>query len=169
MADTAAETQFLELVQSHFEVTGTVQRKQRIWINIPKENLISLCSWLHEQGFTHLSAISVTDWIKNNTFELTYHLWSYQQHLLVTVKTMIPRDQPVIETVSSLWNENAQIHERELHELFGVQFQGNSDLAPLFVEEWDGPPAFRKDFNWREYVQKHDYDKEVEREKRYYD
>ena len=33
-----------------------------------------------------------------------------------------------------------------------IVFDGNKNLTPLFLEDWDGPPPFRKDFNWREYV-----------------
>jgi len=56
-----------------------------------------------------------------------------------------------------------------MHELFGVEFEGNQDLAPLFLEDWDGPPPFRKDFDWRDYVREREYDKENERERAYWD
>ena len=117
----------------------------------------------------HLSAISVTDWVEKGKYELTYHLWSYEDKMLVTVKTKIDRDRPVIDSVAPIWKENAQIHERELHELFGVDFKGNSDLSPLFLEDWSGPPPFKKDFDWREYVRKEFYDRENERERVYYE
>ena len=71
--------------------------------------------------------------------------------------------------MTPVWYENAQIHEREIHELFGVKFEGNQDLSPLFLENWEGPDPFRKDFNWREYVRDKFYDKKNEREKVYYD
>jgi len=44
------------------------------------------------------------------------------------------------------------MHEHEAWELFKIIFKGNPMLKPLFLEEWNGPPPFRKDFNWREYV-----------------
>ena len=163
------ETAFLEEIQSRFQVTGRIQRRQRIWVSVDKDNLNKINQWLKKQGFDHLSAISVTDLLDQGIYEVTYHVWSYIKKILVTVKTRIDRKKPVIVSAVSIWKENAQIHERELHELFGVNFQGNPDLSPLFLEDWQGPPPFIKDFNWREYVQKKCYDKKNEREKVYYE
>jgi len=166
---TERETEILKSLGSKFDVKGKIQRGHRIWIAVDKDKLIKLCDWLKRQGFEHLSAISVTDWVKERRFEVTYHLWSYKDKILLTLKTNVDRINPVINSVSSIWGESAQIHERELHELFGVKFEGNKDLSPLFLEDWEGPPPFRKDFDWREYVREEFYDKENDREKVYYD
>ena len=130
---------------------------------------MDLCSYSREIGFEHLSSISVTDWLDDGKYEITYHLWSYTDKILITLKTKIDRKNPSIASVDSIWGGSAQIHERELHEFFGVIFEGNDDLSPLFLEDWDGLPPFRKDFNWREYVKDEYYDKQNEREKSYWD
>lgn len=166
---TEIEADILERINAKFKVEGKIQRKRRIWISLNKKDLINLCSWVKEQGFVHLSAISVTDWLKERKYELTYHLWSYEDKVLLTLKTNIDRENPVIESVAPIWRESAQIHERELHELFGVKFDNNPDLTPLFLEGWQGPAPFRKDFDWRNYVREKYYDKENERESIYYD
>ena len=163
------EEEILNKLMEKFEIKGEIKRKRRIWINIDKDKLIDICKFIKEIGFEHLSAISVTDWIEHGKYEITYHLWSYKYKLLITLKTKIDRENPVIKSVSQIWDRNAQIHERELHELFGVKFEGNDDLTPLFLEDWEGPPPFKKDFDWREYVRKEFYNKENERERAYYD
>lgn len=163
------EGEILEKINSNFDITGKIRKEHRIWISIKKDELKKICSWLKKQGFEHLSAISATDWMEEGRFELTYHLWSYENKILITLKTKIDREEPNIKSISSIWKENAQIHERELHELFGIKFEDNGDLSSLFLEEWDGPPPFKKDFNWREYVKKEYYNKENEREKAYYE
>lgn len=163
------EEELLEKIGSQFDVEGRIQKKRRVWISVEREKLLNLCTCLKDIGFEHLSAISATDWLEKGTFEVTYHLWSYEENVLVTVKTEIDRDDPCIESMVPIWHENAQIHERELHELFGIKFEGNSDLEPLFLEDWEGPPPFLKDFNWREHVQKEFYDEGDERESAYFD
>jgi len=163
------ETELLDEMESKLEVDGRIQRERRIWISTDKNKLTKTLNWLKDRGFVHLSAISVTDWLEEGKYELTYHLWSYDDKILVTVKTKIDRKNPAINSVTPIWDENAQIHERELHELFGVKFKGNPDLSPLFLEDWDELPPFRKDFDWREYVREKFYDKKNEREKVYYD
>ncbi|MCD6380819.1 MAG: NADH-quinone oxidoreductase subunit C, partial [Candidatus Odinarchaeota archaeon] len=47
---------------------------------------------------------------------------------------------------------NAEMHEREVWELFGIYFKGNHMLKPLFMEDWSGPPPLRKDFDLHGYV-----------------
>jgi len=163
------ETKLLDEINTKFKTDGRLQRERRIWVSINSNKLIEMCKWLKEKGFMHLSAISVTDWLEKKEYELTYHLWSYDDKILVTVKTRINRDKPLIESVTPIWGESAQVHERELHELFGVKFEGNSDLSPLFLENWVRVPPFRKDFDWRNYVKEEYYSKENERERVYYD
>jgi NADH-quinone oxidoreductase subunit C len=163
------EGKVIEDISAKFKIAGKAQRERRVWVTIDKDNLIALCNFVKELGFEHLSAISVTDWPEEGTFELTYHLWSYSKKILLTVKTKLDRANPIVDSVISIWRENAQIHERELHELFGVEFEGNEDLTPLFLEDWDGPPPFKKDFDWKEYVRQQFYDQANERERAYYD
>ncbi len=163
------EIKLLDEINTKFKTDGKIQREHRVWVLINVNKLIEICKWLKEKGFAHLSSISVTDWLEQGEYELTYHLWSYDNKMLVTVKTRVNRNKPIVESVSTIWGESAQIHERELHELFGVKFKGNKDLLPLFLENWQGEAPFRKDFDWREYVRKEFYDKTNEREKVYYD
>jgi NADH-quinone oxidoreductase subunit C len=77
---------------------------------------------------------------------------SYQETGDVYLKIKIPRDNPEVETVIGVF-ENAEPYEREIHELFGINFRGHPRLIPLFLErEYDVPP-FRKDFDTRKYVE----------------
>jgi len=145
------------------------QRERRIWVSVPEEKVFDVLKNLKEAGFDHLSAISVTDWIDEEKFEVTYHLWSYKYKILLTVKTKIDRENAKIKSVYPIYDRSAWIHEREMHELFGVEFIGNPDLSPLFLEDWKEKPPFRKDFDWREYVRSKYYDKENEREKAYWE
>ena len=163
------ETDFIDEIKKKFQTDVKIQNQKRIWISTDSKNLIDICKYINDHGFIHLSAISVTDWLEKNEYELTYHLWSYDDKILITIKTRINRKKPFIKSVTDIWYENAKIHERELHELFGVKFEGNNDLTPLFLENWKGPDPFRKDFNWRDYVRDKFYDKTNEREKVYYD
>jgi len=165
----AREEEILEKISSEFKIKGEVRRKGRVWLDAPTEGLVNFCKWLKEQGFQHLSAISAVDWLDEGVCELAYHLWSYQDKMLITVKVKVDRQNAVIDSVSGVWDKSAQAHEREIHELFGIKFEGNDNLTPLFLEDWEGPPPFRKDFDWREYVGEKYYDKEDERERVYYD
>jgi len=163
------ESGLVDEIKSNFNISGRAQREQRIFISIRTQDLIEISKWIKKHGYIHLSAISVTDWLEEGLYEIAYHAWSYKDKILITIKTQINRNNPKIKSVSTIWHENAQIHERENHELFGIEFEGNNDLEPLFLEDWSGPPPFKKDFDWRVYVRSEFYTKENERELAYYD
>lgn len=163
------EIELLEGIQANFTVEGRVQRTRRVWASVSSRNLMELCKFIKGEGFEHLSTISVTDWVAEGEYELTYHVWSYRDKILLTLKTRISRDNAAITSTVPVWGGSAQIHERELHELFGVEFKGNPDLTPLFLEDWDKPPPFRKDFDWRRYVLGEYYDRKNEREAGYWE
>ena len=165
-----SEQEIVDEIIKNFKVDASIQKERRILMKTTPDKLIDLCRFIKEDiGFNHLSSLSVTDWLKKGVFELTYHIWSYEDKILITIKTEVNRDKPEIESVYPIWDRSAQIHEREMHELFGIEYKGNPDLTPLFLEDWQDKPPFRKDFDWREYVRNNYYDKENERELAYFE
>jgi NADH-quinone oxidoreductase subunit C len=101
---------------------------------------------LKEMGFDHFVALTCIDWPDENRMELIYHLWSYGSKGLVMVKTSIDRKEPSIGTAVLIFRP-AITYEREIYEMFGVDFPGNPRLTQFILEDWDGPPPMRKDFN----------------------
>jgi NADH-quinone oxidoreductase subunit C len=64
-------------------------------------------------------------------------------HLLV--RTRLPRDDPRIASATGVYR-GAAWHERETHEMFGIEFEGNPNLAPLLLPDgFEGHPL-RKEF-----------------------
>jgi len=152
-----------EQLESTFKaVMVTIPEEARIVVNVKKDQILAVLRFLKDRGFDHLALISCVDWIEDNEFELVYILAPYMQsneeytdrekvHLIVKIR--IPREKPQFETITNLF-QNAEPYEREIHELFGVVFEGHKRLTPLFLDRWKQMPPFRKDFNTREYVKK---------------
>ena len=128
-----------------------VPKKGRIVATIPRDGLSSALLLLKSEGFVHLSMISCVDWIEEGELELVYHLWSYQEKIHAMVKARIGRDQPYFVSITPIF-PNAQTYERELHEMFGIHFHGNSRLIPLLLDHWQTTPPMRKDFELRQYA-----------------
>ncbi len=154
-------------IKSKFGAEILKKEKNQIWMKINNKDLINICNFLKENGFDFFSCLSAIDILENNIIELVYHLWSQEKKTILNIKTEISREKPEINSISKIYTAS-QIHEREIHELFGVNFLGNSDLSELFLEDWSGPAPFLKDFDWREYVREKFYNKENENEKGYY-
>jgi NADH-quinone oxidoreductase subunit C len=125
------------------------------------EQVHAVLRFLKDKGFDHLALVSCVDWIEEKEFELVYILTGYmhsdkedtgQERLHLIVKTRLPRQRPQFETVTSIFY-NAEPYEREIHELFGIKFEGHQRLIPLFLEREYEIPPFRKDFDTRKYVE----------------
>ena len=135
-------------------ITDMAFERNTITFNAGLKNFHEILQSLKTKNdFNHLSDVACIDYMDENRFEAIYHLRSHSLNLRCNVKVSIPRDSPKIQSVSDIW-PGSQMHERENHELFGIVFQGNPDLSPLFLEDWEEIPPFRKDFDTREYVKK---------------
>jgi NADH-quinone oxidoreductase subunit C len=105
-------------------------------------------------SYVHLSAITCVDWIDEGEFELVYHVWSYELQSLVSVHTRIPREPGRYISVYDIYMP-AAFFERDIHEMFGVWFEGSPDMSKFILTEWDGPPPMRKDFDSEAWVNDH--------------
>lgn len=138
------------------EVDGaSCERKssRRTRVDATPENLVTILGLLQGQaGYIHLSAITCVDWIENEQFELIYHLWSQEDRNLVSAHIRIPREPGIYVSVYDLY-EPALFFERDIHEMYGVRFEGCPDLEKFILTEWNGPPPMRKDFDAEGWVQ----------------
>ena len=119
------------------------------WLNIniePKDWTGFANSLKHhpELTFDYLFCETCVDWKTHLT--MVYHLESTQHRHTIVVKSKLDRNEPEIETVANIW-KTAEFHEREIYELFGVNFLNHPDLRLLILPEgWEGRNPLRKDF-----------------------
>jgi NADH-quinone oxidoreductase subunit C len=118
---------------------------------------------LKRKGFSHLSLITGVDRIKDGVFEVFYTLFRWETGETLLVKSSVSRDKPVITSVMHLW-PTARFYERDVHEFFGIVFDGNPDLKPLILENWKEMPPMRKDFDPQKYSNEHFPDRSYETE-----
>ena len=143
-----------EKLESTFkDIQIIVPEDARLSITTKKEQVLTILRFLKDKRFNFLTLISCVDWIEEKEFELIYIITSYREGLQIILKTRISRVNPEFETVIPIF-KSAEFYERELHELFGINFEGNQRLIPLFLEREYRIPPFRKDFDTREYVKK---------------
>jgi NADH-quinone oxidoreductase subunit C len=150
-------------IESSFDhVDVTVADSDRMTVRISKEGVIAMLSFLKNAGYDHLALISCVDFIDAGEFELVYVVSAYmekdteyhaKERRNILVKTRIPRNKARFMTIIDIF-ENAEPYERELHELFGIHFEGHPRLKPLFLEISYQKPPFRKDFDTRQFVKK---------------
>jgi NADH:ubiquinone oxidoreductase subunit C len=92
----------------------------------------------------YLFCLTCVDWKTHLT--MVYHFTSTDHRQPVVVKIKLDRDKPEIETVAHIW-KTAEFHEREVYEMFGVNFLNHPDLRLLILPDgWEGKNPMRKDF-----------------------
>ena len=114
----------------------------------PAGNLESLMRKLRDDkrfSFDLLMDHTAVDWIEKSSFELLYTLYSTHTGQKLLVSVTIPRNKPVVPTLSRIW-PIAEWQEREVYDLFGVEYDEHPDLRRVFLEDdWIGYPL-RKDY-----------------------
>ena len=116
-------------------------------INIEPVNWPSLAQQLRTDtslNFDFLFCLTCIDWKTHLT--MVYHLTSTTFRHNIIIKSKLDRSNPEIETVSTIWR-TAEFHEREVYEMFGVNFIHHPDLRLLILPDgWEGKNPMRKDF-----------------------
>jgi len=119
-----------------------VQRDRRFFVNIEKKDLKRVIRRLiRMKNYTHLSTITALD--TGSNIEVIYHVAFTDA--LVSVRVQTSKDDPVLLSIVDLI-PGAALYEREIHDLFGVEFEGNPDLSPLLLpDNWpEGVYPLRK-------------------------
>ena len=115
-----------------------------VTLDVPRED------WLAALAFGRDAGCDFFDWLtavdeQDGGFAVILHLYSIEGRHHLLVRTLLPRDNPVLPTATGLFR-GAGWPERETHEMFGVIFDGHPRLAPLLLPDgFEGHPL-RKEF-----------------------
>ncbi|HKK48212.1 MAG TPA: NADH-quinone oxidoreductase subunit C [Alkalispirochaeta sp.] len=107
-------------------------------------------------GYRHLAFFTAIDQIEEERFELLYMLHSYELKHDLGVIVEIPREGEAcaMDTIHHLWPA-AETYQRELREMFGIDFPESPGLQDDFaLEGWEDIPPMRKEFDTREYSER---------------
>jgi NADH:ubiquinone oxidoreductase subunit C len=136
-----------------------VDRAHRITVSFEKDHLLEIAGFMCDKlGFDHVKGVAGVDFPTQKKIEVLYFAGSYSkpevEDFIVMLKTELPRDNPTIASVVSVW-QSAHYHERETFEMFGVKFEGHPDLRKLLtLDNWEGPPPMLKDIKFPEMGQR---------------
>lgn len=124
-------------------------------LHVDSEAIVGVCHYLRDEPnlkFEILSDLTCVDLPRENKIQAVYHLYSYFHRHQIVLKVDLSREEPHAPTLEGVWKA-ANWMEREAFDLFGVVFEGHSDLRRILLpEDWVGHPL-RKD-----YVEEEEYD-----------
>ena len=130
-----------------FELQQETFRGQTI-LYVPPERIIEVVQTLRdEHGFNFLADETAVDyWPQEEPrFHVIYQLRDIHNALIITLRVPLNGNTPSLPTLEKLF-PNANWHERELWDMFGIRFEGHSDMRRILMpSDWEGHPL-RKDY-----------------------
>ena len=121
------------------------------WIETRAQNIVEVARRCRDQrdlDLKMLHCLLVVDYTDH--LQAVYVLLSPVKGTKAMLKVNVPVDDPKVPSLTSLWKA-ADWYEREMHDLFGVEFVGHPNLSPLILYEgFEGYPG-RKSFPFNDY------------------
>ena len=143
--------EFLQTVVDKLKMDFVVEVSEfrdEVSVMIPAEKNTELAVLLRDAfGFDLLSALTAVDYCpqKSPRFHMVYIFYSTSHKTYLNVRAGLDGDTPSIKTLEKVY-PSANWREREVWDLFGIHFEGHSDLRRLLLPpDWKGHPL-RKDY-----------------------
>jgi len=129
----------------------------RPYVVADREHLVPILDFLRHDAalcFDFLMDVTVVDHLHleipeiGERFASVYQLYSLEHNHRFTIKARVPESDPRCPSAVTIW-KSALWGEREAHDMFGVEYEGNPDMRRLLMpEDYPGFPL-RKDYPLR--------------------
>jgi NADH-quinone oxidoreductase subunit C len=123
----------------------TAKNQKRVIITINPGLIIKVADFLYrKEGFRFIIASALHT---KKGYEIHYHFSKDSLGLILNIHVILDKDNPEIESLSNMFNASNWI-EREMHELFGINFLNHPNQEKLISEgNWaEGVYPLRKEF-----------------------
>ncbi|NGP76208.1 NADH-quinone oxidoreductase subunit C [Balneolaceae bacterium YR4-1] len=149
----------LELSEKHQEVIDKLseafpdsfieayQSSGDTFVRVEADAIVDICSFLKKEcHFSYLGDVFGADnFTSKQRFEVVYNMVSLKDQIRLFVKVHLEESNPVIQSVTGVW-KSANWPEREVYDMFGIQFTGHPDMRRIFMpQDFDYYPM-RKEF-----------------------
>ena len=141
------------LVESEFpgavlEQSAYREEEDEATFVIGLDSLLGVATHLRDHGDSHfelLTDLTAAHYLEaENPLEMVYHLYSIEHNRRLRLKVRI-KDGQAVPTVSGIWS-SANWMEREVYDLFGIEFQDHPDLRRILLPDNWGSHPMRKDY-----------------------
>ncbi|MDD5088502.1 MAG: NADH-quinone oxidoreductase subunit C [bacterium] len=115
-------------------------------LQVSAETLLMTATALRNDSALHFECLKCLSGVdRGERLQIVYHLYSISRHHHLTVRCSVPKENPLVPSVCSVWPA-AEWHEREAYDMVGVRFDRHPDLRRILCpDDWEGHPL-RKDY-----------------------
>ena len=119
--------------------------RKRLYLDIDLKIMPEFVEYLFKELGARFNIASAVDTPK--AIEILYHFTFDEINLMVSLRVFLDRNHPHVDSITSIIKGSEWI-EREIHELFGVAFDGHPNIRPLLLpDDWPkGKHPLRRDF-----------------------
>lgn len=122
--------------------------RDEVSLILAPEQIVEACRMLRDEfEFDMLNEETAVDYWPElePRFNVVYRVRSLRQNLILGLRVPLTGNEPSMPSIEAIY-PNANWFERELWDLFGIRFEGHSDLRRILMPyEWEGHPL-RKDY-----------------------
>jgi NADH-quinone oxidoreductase subunit C len=116
---------------------------------LDRDHIVEACQTLRDNPvleFNFLAALTAVDyWPEEPRFAVVYQLYSMEHKTFLGLRVPLSSESAELPTIETVY-PNANWHEREVYDMFGIKYVGHSDLRRILMpHEWEGHPL-RKDY-----------------------
>jgi NADH-quinone oxidoreductase subunit C len=118
---------------------------KRLYLEIKPAALTKIATFIFKDLGARFNIASGVD--RREQIEILYHFTLEEIDLIISLRVKLDKTKPEIESLTPLMKAVDWI-EREIHEMFGVNFRGHPNLKKLLLpDEWpDGVYPLRRDY-----------------------
>jgi NADH-quinone oxidoreductase subunit C len=137
----------VKIIQEKFSATLEEFRGE-VHLFVKPEQIVEVLTLLRdEQNFELLSVLNAVDYFPQQTprFHVVYQLTSISKNLSLQIRVPVNGDNPKVPTATGVYSV-ANWRERELLDMFGIEFEGHPDPRRILTPEGMEGHPLRRDF-----------------------
>ena len=138
----------------------TSQFRDETRVAVPREALGRVFRWVKEHGFDLLVDVTCVDYLNyrdaEHRFGLVYLLANTTTNERINLRVFVDEPNPSVPSAVPMW-EGANWLEREVYDMFGIDFEGHPDLRRILLPDAFTAFPLRKDYPLQGRGERHNF------------
>lgn len=117
-------------VESYLKRMRPKKEGENLWISLERKKLLPTLKDLKSLGVSRVSSISGVD--EGKTIDVIYHF--IHKKKTINIRISLDKKNCVVDSITDIY-PGANLFERELYEMMGVQVKNHPNLKKLFLDK----------------------------------
>ena len=141
-------------------VVSLTEWRGDVAVTVTREKVHEVAQFLHDDpgmDFDYIVHVSSVDWPDDEErFEVVWEFYSVRKRQRIRLKARVPESDCIVDSLTDLW-KGADFMEREVFDMFGIQFEGHPDLRRILLPDVFTAFPLRKDYPLQGRGERHNF------------